>query len=121
MKFVSLHLQLHRFKTLNILRWPRGLQMMRFGFGMKKRRCSTGRRAWRACSATPPRTQKHTSVSGRKNAGHVATITMDRASAHNALNPALCSDLRDAWLRFRTATIVWRYSHLRKSIFFGRR
>src|SRR4051812_3440461 len=26
---------------------------------------------------------------------------MDRASAHNALNPALCNELRDAWLRFR--------------------
>src|SRR5580700_6106509 len=34
-------------------------------------------------------------------AGHVATITMDRASAHNALNNALCDELRDAWLRFR--------------------
>jgi enoyl-CoA hydratase/carnithine racemase len=32
---------------------------------------------------------------------HVATITMDRASAHNALNNALCTELRDAWLRFR--------------------
>src|SRR4029077_5660594 len=36
-----------------------------------------------------------------ESAGHVATITMDRPSAHNALNNALCSDLRDAWLRFR--------------------
>jgi enoyl-CoA hydratase/carnithine racemase len=26
---------------------------------------------------------------------------MDRASAHNALNNALCTELRDAWLRFR--------------------
>jgi enoyl-CoA hydratase len=34
-------------------------------------------------------------------AGHVATITMDRASAHNALNNALCDELREAWLRFR--------------------
>ena len=33
--------------------------------------------------------------------GHVATITMDRASAHNALNPALCNELCEAWLRFR--------------------
>src|SRR6201995_4164160 len=32
---------------------------------------------------------------------HVATITMDRASAHNALNNALVNDLRAAWLRFR--------------------
>src|SRR6202008_3123245 len=31
---------------------------------------------------------------------HVATITMDRASAHNALNNALCDELREAWLRF---------------------
>src|SRR5712672_1535435 len=36
-----------------------------------------------------------------ESAGHVATITMDRASAHNALNPALCSELREAWRRFR--------------------
>jgi enoyl-CoA hydratase len=34
-------------------------------------------------------------------ADHVATITMDRASAHNALNNALCDELREAWLRFR--------------------
>jgi enoyl-CoA hydratase len=32
---------------------------------------------------------------------HVATITMDRASVHNALNNALCDELREAWLRFR--------------------
>src|ERR1700755_1930733 len=32
---------------------------------------------------------------------HVATITMDRASSHNALNNALCSELREAWRRFR--------------------
>ena len=32
---------------------------------------------------------------------HVATITMDRASSHNALNNALCDELREAWLRFR--------------------
>src|SRR6201995_3857890 len=32
---------------------------------------------------------------------HVATITMDRASAHNALNNALVNELRAAWLRFR--------------------
>ena len=31
----------------------------------------------------------------------VATITMDRASAHNALNNAMCEELRQAWLRFR--------------------
>ena len=36
-----------------------------------------------------------------ESSGHVATITMDRVSAHNALNPALCNELRDAWLRFR--------------------
>jgi enoyl-CoA hydratase len=35
-----------------------------------------------------------------ESAGHVATITMDRASAHNALNNALCDELRAAWLRF---------------------
>jgi enoyl-CoA hydratase/carnithine racemase len=32
---------------------------------------------------------------------HVATITMDRASAHNALNNVLCTELREAWRRFR--------------------
>src|ERR1700749_4081851 len=32
---------------------------------------------------------------------HVATITMDRASAHNALNNALVNELRATWLRFR--------------------
>jgi enoyl-CoA hydratase/carnithine racemase len=32
---------------------------------------------------------------------HVATITMDRLSQHNALNNALCDELREAWLRFR--------------------
>ena len=32
---------------------------------------------------------------------HVATITMDRASRHNALSNALCDELREAWLRFR--------------------
>jgi enoyl-CoA hydratase len=36
-----------------------------------------------------------------ESAGHVATITMDRTSAHNALNNALCDELREAWLRFR--------------------
>jgi enoyl-CoA hydratase len=36
-----------------------------------------------------------------ESAGHVATITMDRASAYNALNNALCDELREAWLRFR--------------------
>src|ERR1700752_1618869 len=36
-----------------------------------------------------------------ESGGHVATITMDRASAHNALNPALCEELCAAWLRFR--------------------
>src|SRR3979490_2219657 len=35
-----------------------------------------------------------------ESAGHVATITMDRASAHNALNPALCEELCEAWRRF---------------------
>jgi len=30
----------------------------------------------------------------------VATITMDRRSAHNALNNELCTDLRAAWQRF---------------------
>ena len=32
---------------------------------------------------------------------HVATITMARSDAHNALNNALCEELRQAWLRFR--------------------
>jgi enoyl-CoA hydratase/carnithine racemase len=32
---------------------------------------------------------------------HVATITMERTEAHNALNNALCDELRQAWLRFR--------------------
>ena len=36
-----------------------------------------------------------------ESAGHVATITMDRSEAHNALNNALCDELREAWLRFR--------------------
>lgn len=35
------------------------------------------------------------------SSGHVATITMARTSARNALNNALCTDLRNAWLRFR--------------------
>ena len=30
----------------------------------------------------------------------VATVTMDRRSAHNALNNELCSELREAWQRF---------------------
>jgi enoyl-CoA hydratase/carnithine racemase len=33
--------------------------------------------------------------------GHVATITMDRRDKHNALNGALCEELRQAWLNFR--------------------
>ena len=36
-----------------------------------------------------------------ESAGHVATITMDRSSKHNALNNALCDELREAWLKFR--------------------
>ena len=32
-----------------------------------------------------------------ESADHVATITMDRASSHNALNPALCEELCEAW------------------------
>ena len=39
-----------------------------------------------------------------ESAGDVATITMDRSSAHNALNNALCSELREAWLRFRDSS-----------------
>ena len=31
--------------------------------------------------------------------GFVATITMDRSSVHNALNNALCTELRQAWQR----------------------
>ena len=36
-----------------------------------------------------------------ESSGHVATITMDRSSKHNALNNALCDELREAWLKFR--------------------
>src|SRR6516164_2400736 len=36
-----------------------------------------------------------------QSADHVATITMGRTDAHNALNNALCDELRQAWLRFR--------------------
>jgi enoyl-CoA hydratase/carnithine racemase len=36
-----------------------------------------------------------------ESAGRVATITMDRSAKHNALNNALCDELRQAWLRFR--------------------
>jgi enoyl-CoA hydratase len=36
-----------------------------------------------------------------ESADHVATITIARAEAHNALNNALCEELRQAWLRFR--------------------
>ena len=36
-----------------------------------------------------------------ESADHVATITMARSEAHNALNNALCDELRQAWLRFR--------------------
>jgi enoyl-CoA hydratase len=36
-----------------------------------------------------------------ESAGRVATITMNRSAAHNALNNALCEELREAWLRFR--------------------
>ena len=36
-----------------------------------------------------------------ESADHIATITMARSEKHNALNNALCTELRDAWLRFR--------------------
>jgi enoyl-CoA hydratase len=36
-----------------------------------------------------------------ESAGQVATITMDRGAARNALNNALCDELRAAWIRFR--------------------
>jgi enoyl-CoA hydratase/carnithine racemase len=36
-----------------------------------------------------------------ESADHIATITMARSDAHNALNNALCEALRQAWLRFR--------------------
>jgi enoyl-CoA hydratase len=36
-----------------------------------------------------------------ESADRVATITMDRREKHNALNGALCEELRQAWLRFR--------------------
>lgn len=35
------------------------------------------------------------------SSGHVATITMLRSKERNALNNALCTELRNAWLRFR--------------------
>ena len=38
-----------------------------------------------------------------ESANHVATITMDRTSSHNALNNALCDELREAWLRFHNS------------------
>lgn len=41
------------------------------------------------------------SVVRYESAGHVATITMDRAAGKNALNNQLCDELRAAWLRFR--------------------
>ncbi|KWV47168.1 enoyl-CoA hydratase [Bradyrhizobium macuxiense] len=36
-----------------------------------------------------------------ESADHIATITMERVSSHNALNNALCDELRDVWRRFR--------------------
>ena len=36
-----------------------------------------------------------------ESAGRIATITMDRRDKHNALNGALCDELRQAWLKFR--------------------
>lgn len=36
-----------------------------------------------------------------ESAGHVATITMQRTDAKNALNDALCTQLRAAWTRLR--------------------
>ena len=36
-----------------------------------------------------------------QSSDHVATITMDRASVHNALNNVLCDELRWAWQCFR--------------------
>jgi len=36
-----------------------------------------------------------------ESAERVATITMDRREKHNALNGALCEELRQAWLTFR--------------------
>jgi enoyl-CoA hydratase len=36
-----------------------------------------------------------------ESAERVATITMDRREKHNALNGALCEELRQAWTRFR--------------------
>lgn len=35
------------------------------------------------------------------SSGHVATITMTRTTQRNALNNALCDQLRAAWVRFR--------------------
>lgn len=36
-----------------------------------------------------------------QSSNHVATITMTRTAGRNALNNALCTDLRNAWLKFR--------------------
>ena len=36
-----------------------------------------------------------------ESSDHVATITMDRSTKHNALYNALCDELRAAWLKFR--------------------
>jgi len=47
------------------------------------------------------RCEVHMTLVRYESADHVATITMDRRSAHNALNNALCTELREAWLRFR--------------------
>lgn len=41
------------------------------------------------------------SVVRYESKSHIATITMDRASAKNAMNNQLCDELRAAWARFR--------------------
>src|SRR5258707_11758596 len=57
-----------------------------------------------------------------ESAGHVATITMDRASSHNALNNALCDELREAWLRFHESDDrVAVLASSEEKIFLGRR
>jgi enoyl-CoA hydratase/carnithine racemase len=46
---------------------------------------------------------QHMSVVRYESRDHVATITMDRAAARNALNNELCTALRAAWARFHAS------------------
>src|ERR1700722_870023 len=76
-------------------RWPGGRDQPRHRAGGKARNRAVDR------SRAPRSRGNPMSLVRYESAGHVATITMDRASAHNALNTALCDELREAWLRFR--------------------